>query len=516
MTTPRRVEPPSSHTYFYDAEDDDDKRVVLSELNPKQKEVARIMREALPGSRTLIGYGGGMSGGKTELLARMIGNLSLGYPGSRILVGRETLTSLKTTTMERFFKIWPMGTVISKFNAQENWAEIRNPAWPDGLVSKVFFRGLEDYEKKGSEEFSALIFDEAHEISDAAFRYYLTRLRHPLPRKVAARLARQCRICLGVAPPEVNPKGMKCAKCNVTLGNGLRYFVLAAANPWPGWFTDVFWKREFSGLEALGDASVHFVQALPKDNPHNDGDGKAGSYEAFLRATLTPEEVKRFVEGQFDVFAGRVYEHFDPEVHRWRNPNIPEYDRVIGGLDFGGESSTTSHYSTGIVGVITRSKKLIRVAEFKYRGPDVAEKQMQWMLEQQQKWADPIKKKIAWRADRSQMVGIQLWRKIGFLVSYSKGGRDSVEEGVKAVARRLTVDPVSETPGSYYLPSLVEFETEMKEYRRKEVTTDRGTEFIIVKENDDMVAADRYMEELMTINTGDPNQLFRNNLPRVI
>jgi len=418
--------------------------------------------------------------------------------------------------MERFFKIWPMGTVIHKFNAQENWAEVRNPTWPQGLHSKVFFRGLEDYEKKGSEEFSALIFDEAHEISNAAFRYYLTRLRHPLPTKVSRRLARQCRVCLGFAPEGINPKGLKCTKCDVPLGNGLRYFVLAAANPWPGWFTDVFWKREFSALEGLDNANVHFVQALPKDNPYNDGDGREGSYEAFLRATLTPEEVKRFVEGQFDVFAGRVYEHFDPDVHRWRNPNIPDYHRVIGGLDFGGESSTTSHYSTGIVGVLTRSQKLIRVAEFKYRGPDVAEKQMQWMVQQQEKWGDPIKKKIAWRADRSQMVGIQMWRKLGFFVTYSKGGRDSVEEGVKAVARRLIVNPTDDTPGSYYLPSLVAFEDEMKEYRRKEVVTDAGTKFLIVKENDDMCAADRYMEELIDINMGDPNKLFRNMAPKIV
>lgn len=437
------------------------------------------------------------------LLARMGMNLSLSFPGNRILIGRQTLESLKTTTMEHFFNICPR-SLIAKHNQSENWVQVRNPAWPPNLFSKIFFRGLEDYEKKGSEQYGAILIDEAHEVAEKAARYFTTRLRHQLPKAVREMMARQCRVCGGMSRTD------RCAIHGETIGNGLRYYFLCGFNPWPGWTTDWFWRRQLPAIEQLSGASLHFVQALPKDNPHNDDGAEAGAYEAWLRATLTPDEVRRFVEGQFDVFAGLVYEAFRPEVHKWAKTDIPKYTRVIGGLDFGGESSKSSHFSSGIVAVVTESGHLIRVAEFKYRGPDVADKQLLWMMKMEEEWAKPIQKRISWRADRSQMVGIQFWRnKLGFNITYSKGGPDSVDEGIKAVARRLNIDPQTKLPGSFYLPSLTQWEAEMREYRRD------PDNYKIIKVNDDLVDADRYMEELMGVTMGDPGQLFRNQLPIV-
>ena len=471
---------------------------ISSPLLPKQQQVANIMKAAMPGSRTLIGYGGGVGGGKTELLARMARNLLLSFPGNRVLMGRQALTALKTTTMERFFQVTPRSLIL-KYNQTENYAQVRAPQWPEGLASTIFFRGLEDFRQRASEEYGAVIIEEAPETQGEMFRYMLTRLRHVLPPKVSRMMRMQCRICGGVS------QTLQCVQHGNTIGNGLRYFLLATANPWPGWFTDVFYKREMSLLDGAGGASVHFVQSLVRDNPYNDGDGGKGSYEAFLRGSLTPDEVRRFVEGRFDLFVGLIYENFDPAIHKWLNPNIPPYNRVIGGLDFGGESKT-AHFSAGLASIVTDAGRRIRVEEFKERGPDVAERQAKWMQTVQEKWADPVGTKIQWRADKTQQTGIQLFRsRLGFAVTPTTGGNDSVDEGIKRVAREFQKDG-SGIPGSFYLPHLVEWEKEMKEYRRDAETMK------VVKTKDDLVDADRYSNELLGVKWGDPALLFRNSL----
>src|SRR3990167_9482493 len=468
---------------------------VSSPFLPKQQVVANLMRDALPGTRTLIGFGGSMAGGKTELLARMTRNLAISFPGNRILLGRQTLTALKTTTMERFFQVTPR-SLIKRYNQTENYAKIRAPHWPEGLESTIFFRGLEDFQQRGSEEYGAVIIDEASETSSEMFRYMLTRLRHHLPPRITRLMRMQCRVCGGTS------RTLECATHGQTIGNGLRYFLLATANPWPGWFTDVFYKREMSLLDGIEGANVHFVQSLVRDNPYNDGDGGKGSYEAFLRGSLTPDEVKRFVEGRFDLFVGLIYENFNPSIHRWLNANITPYTKGGGGLDFGGESAT-AHHSAGLVSIVLANGRRIRVEEFKGRGPDIAERQMKWMQMVQEKWATPIKVKARWRADKTQQVGIQVFRKLGFDVTPSTGGNDSVDEGIKQIAREFNVD-ASGHPGSYYLPSLVEWEKEMKEYRRDPDTMK------VVKAKDDLVDADRYSAELLDLVVGDPAVLYRN------
>src|SRR3990167_8439681 len=191
---------------------------VSSPFLPKQQVVANLMRAALPGTRTLIGYGGGVGGGKTELLARMARNSLISYPGNRVLMGRQTLTALKTTTMERFFQVTPR-SLIKRYNQTENYAKIRAPHWPEGLESTIFFRGLEDYRQRASEEYGVVIIEEAQETDGEAFRYLLTRLRHQLPPKISRLLRMQCRVCGGMS------KTLQCATHGQTIGNGLRYYL---------------------------------------------------------------------------------------------------------------------------------------------------------------------------------------------------------------------------------------------------------------------------------------------------
>lgn len=483
-------------------------------LLPRQRQAYKILLNAPPESYTLLGFGGAAGGSKTFFNARVCIELCLAYPGTRILMARQTLVALKSTTMEEFYRQLPP-ELIYKRNDSENWVKIRAAHWPKNLYSVVYFRGIEDYQQKGSEAYQAVIIDEASETKREAAEYLLTRLRWRLPKIVQERLAIQCRhvddtgdrflpcgrMCPSKVCPEHGPD---------FVGNGVKYFFIATSNPWPGWFTDWFYKGEkTSALAAIPNARVHFVQSLPTDNPFN-----GPNYVDVLRATLSPDMVRRMVEGRFDVFAGLVYEGFNPEIHRWHGP-IPEYTQVIGGLDFGQESST-AHHTAGVVILVAASGRLLLVDEFKNRGPDVYERQAMWMQKMQEKWGAPIGKKIRWRGDRSQSVGIKWMRQHGgFDISISKGGPDSVDAGIKVFASFLNVR-ADKYPGFFYLPDghqmggCPQWEAEIREYARDPETSK------IIKLNDHLQDATRYAIELIQSVSGDPSKLFQNALPQMV
>jgi hypothetical protein len=285
-----------------------------------------------------------------------------------------------------------------------------------------------------------------------------------------------------------------------------KYIFLATSNPFPGFFKDWFVDKKLDGeaMEAAGGGGVHFVPALPRDNPF-----LPPTYEAELRAlhgnTLF---VQKMMDGVWDAFEGQIYGNFDPRLHEWRakEPAPGDYKRVIGGLDFGGER-LDSHYSAGVVGLVMNTGRIVWVDTFKGRGPDIASKQMGWMLGQQARWCNNrTNSRIEWRADRSQMVGIQAWRNMGMNITYSKGGPDSVLEGIKKVQMFWEPDGAG-IPGMFYLPHLKDLKDEMISYHWDD------DKLKPVKKNDDIVDALRYALELVGRFGGDPNKLLRNAMP---
>lgn len=486
-------------------------------LLPRQNEAYGKLLQAKPGSYTILGYGGGMGGGKSIYLATIAVQFALSYPGTRILMARDELSALKDSTMRDFFSFLPQQFIL-KYNQSENWVRIRRDTWPEGVFSTVLFRGIHDYQQKGSEAYQIILIDEASEVSAEAARYLLSRLRWKLPKTVQRVLATQCRHVAAGQNGLWFPCGRKVldGECpehgSGWVSSDVPYFFVATSNPWPGWFTDWFHKKELDVvLESLGNIegiSVHFVQSLMRDNVH-----LPSNYEALNTMGFTPEERRRFVDGEFGVFSGLIYEAFDKRTHAWYGP-IPAYKRVLGGLDFGQESST-AHYTAGVIVLLTENNRLILVDEFKERGPRVYERQGEWMIAMEQKWGAPIKKRIEWRGDRSQALGIASMRKNGFVISLSKGGRDSVDAGIKNFAVFLNKRPDG-YPGFFYLPDghemgrCPEFEREIKEYVRDPVTR------AVVEINDDILDSLRYTVEGISGITGDPNKLFRNAVPAMV
>lgn len=421
----------------------------------KQDQIWRILRDASEGSLSIIGYGGAAGGGKTRAIAELAIDWALKYPGTRILIARRDLADLKTTTRDEFFRcIDPR--LITKRHDSENWVRIKTA----GAETTVYFKELKDWMSIASEQYSLVCLDEAGEIPEQAIRMLITRMREP---------------------------------------NASKYAIVCASNPWPGWYKRWFIDRELddANLEAAR-ATVTFVPAYMGENP-----GLPANYEAQLRATLPPDWVDRFVEGRWDAFVGQVYPELN-QVHVWKH-DPPNPVSVYGGLDFGGQNPF-AHMTAGMVGVLTEKRELVLVAEFEANGAEVYEKLLNWMSLQEKAYGP-----IRWRADKSQMFGIELLRRRFSRVNETHGGADSVAAGIGLVRKRLKASVDGNTWGLYYLPSLRQFPRRMETYRWEEPRSDDSVaKQVPLKRDDDLCDATRYMVEECDGFPSDKGPLVRN------
>ena len=412
----------------------------------RQLAVYEALRRTPEGGLTLVGYGGAMGGGKTRAIAELAIDTALAFPGTNLLIARQHYSNLQTTTMREFFDSLPARLIVERQRSSPQWVAIRDASWPVGMRSTVHFRHLTEWSGLGSEQYGAVFVDEAGEVAEEAALMLLTRLRHPAQTR--------------------------------------RWFV-AASNPWPGWFERWFARRELDETAfAAADGRIVYVPAKIADNPH-----LPRHYAAQQRALQPGEWVSRFIEGRFDAFAGRVYQHWDTERHRWDAP-LPPFARYIGGLDFGGQSPQ-DHHTAGVVAGLTSAEAfcganiLVRLGEFEDRGPGVTERLEQWQLSWQRQLGA-----VQWCADRSQSAWIDHQRRQGLHVVPSRGGPDSVSWGISLVQQRLNGDP----PSSYYSPTMRQFPKRMLEYQWEAAS--EGHRPKPRKREDDLVDADRYMHEL--------------------
>jgi hypothetical protein len=453
------------------------------------------IKNTAPEKTVVIGYGGAAGGGKTRGIVELALDCCLDYPGTKVLIGRKDFKDLRTTTMDQFDLHVP-NALIYRRNNQEHWREIRDDSWPPGVVSKVFFRELKDWMGLGSEEYQIILIDEAGEVPANSARMLLSRLRWKLP-EIIMETEKTPETPWGRATPEF-PNGKP-----------VKYIFVACSNPYPGWFKDWFVEGTLTkdpDAAKIIDGNIHFVRALPSDNPALPKD-----YEAQLRAFWPEDWVKRLMEGRWDAFEGQVYPEFTPGKHEWPggHKNLPHpkhWEKIIGGLDFGG-INPYDHFSAGVVAILLKNGRLIRVEQFEDNGPNVAERQMNWMLEMQLKWCPKnpnMPQHIKWCADKAAITAIQLWQKMGFKVIPSKGGWDSVEVGLAMVKRRMEEDNAG-LPGSYYCPEMTTFAERMMSYRLEEPKDDNApVKRRPVDRKSDLCDADRYMHELVERTFGAP------------
>ncbi len=246
-------------------------------LSQKQSDAWHYLEDK---ETTELVYGGGAGGGKSYLGCIWHITRRATYPGSRGLIGRAKLSSLKESTLITFFKTCSeMGYKASidyKYNAQDHVVN-----WANG--SKTILKDLfqypsdPDFTSLGSTEYTDAFIDEATEVSLKALDIVNSRIRWMLD--------------------EFNliPK------------------TLLTCNPNQGWLKNRYVVDEKTNERVILKPYQKFVVSLLKDNP----DKKFKElYHQQLDKMTSDYDKRRLLEGDWDA---------SPDV---LNPFANQYDRV--------------------------------------------------------------------------------------------------------------------------------------------------------------------------------------------
>lgn len=199
----------------------------MQELLLKQKHAVFYLNDKV--TSELI-YGGAAGGGKTALGCLREIEQAQKYPGSRGLLGRSKLKTLKETTLNTFFEQARIHKVTDqfKFNAQDNVIHWKNGS--DTLLKDLFlYPSDREFDSLGSLEITRAFVDECNQVVHKAWDVVGSRIRYKLNEF------------------DLMPKQ------------------LGTCNPSKGWIYSKIYKPNRDGM--LPDY-MKFIQALPKDNPH--------------------------------------------------------------------------------------------------------------------------------------------------------------------------------------------------------------------------------------------------------
>lgn len=207
--------------------------------------------------------------------------LLLEYDGNVGFLGRWESTTFNRTTLVTLLKHLPK-EIIKKHSTYEHYIQFVNN-------SILYYGGLKPtqasapIDKFKSMELGFFGIDEASEVPESIFLVLASRLRIPIPR--------------------------------------IHYRALLTSNPERGWVRDRFVKQN------LPDHC--FVQALPKDNPHNPPD-----YESKLRELFPSEWVEKYLNGDWDFAIEDNYVFTFNMISNAMERNLPRSGDVILGVDF--------------------------------------------------------------------------------------------------------------------------------------------------------------------------------------
>lgn len=197
-------------------------------LNKKQSRAWKYLDDK---KTTEILYGGAAGGGKSFLGVAWIITQCIKYPGTKWIIGRSELKSLKNTTLATFFDVCSMwkfqSDVHYKFNIHDSKLK-----WFNG--SEILFIDLKlypsdpNFDSLGSLEITGGFIDEANQITEKAKTIVASRIRYKLDEN------------------HLIPK------------------LLMSCNPSKGWVYDNFYKASKNDILESYRA---FIPALVTDNP---------------------------------------------------------------------------------------------------------------------------------------------------------------------------------------------------------------------------------------------------------
>lgn len=208
---------------------------------------------------TELVFGGGAGGGKSALGCYWLLKMCLKYPGTRWVMGRAVLKTLKETTLNSFYEVakgqgLKSGTHYS-YNAQSNIINIFNGS--QILLKDLFqYPSDKEFDELGSLEITGAFVDECNQIVMKAWEVLKSRIRYKLDE------------------------------------NGLIPKIMGSCNPSKNWVYNRFYKPNRDGNMPKGRA---FVQSLATDNRYI-----SRHYIDSLRSMTSEASKQRLLLGNWD------------------------------------------------------------------------------------------------------------------------------------------------------------------------------------------------------------------------
>jgi PBSX family phage terminase large subunit len=261
------------------------KDITLSNL--KHIELLEPQKKFVFDNHTFSLFSGGFGSGKTVALVMKAILISQIMPGNFGLIGRLTYPELRDTTQKTFFDFCPSDWYAPEnggvWNKSENYLKLYNG-------SEIIFRHLDSISEKEllSLNLGWFAIDQAEEIPETVFSILQSRLRkNEVPRRYGFLI------------------------CNPAGHNWL----------WKNFHPDSPDKLKNS----------FYVEATTYDNKKNLPE----EYIKSMESSYSPEMIKRYLYGSWDVFEGQVFLEFDKKVHVIDPFDIPDSWEKIISIDHG-------------------------------------------------------------------------------------------------------------------------------------------------------------------------------------
>lgn len=241
----------------------------MIEYLPKQKEALRVLGNSHP-ARVVL-FGGAAGGSKSFIGCAWQISRRFKYPGTRGLIGRSKLDTLKKTTLKTFFEVAHMlGLAPNEHYTMNNQTNIITFSNGSEIILKDLFAYPSDAEfhALGGLELTDAYVDESAQVSKRAIDILQSRIRFKLTQY------------------DLKPK------------------MLLTCNPSKGWLYNEF----YSPYKAQSlPAHLAFIPSLPTDNPH-----LPESYIETLR--MLPEvDRRRLLDGdwEYDESVDNIFQYDD-------------------------------------------------------------------------------------------------------------------------------------------------------------------------------------------------------------
>lgn len=230
------------------------------QLLRKQEHATYYLKD---GSTEEVLYGGAAGGGKSAYGCLWLIEMAQKYPGTRWLMGRSKLKTLKETTLRTFLEL---GSKLGlsdefKFNAGSNIIFFRNGS--EIMLKDLFYYPSDpEFDSLGSLEITGAFVDECNQLTYKAWQIVKSRIRYKLT-EFAPNGERTADLEVLERNEEGVPVKWRCSDGTET--TGLIPKMLGTCNPAKNWTYKEFYKptrdKTLPGFR-------RFIQALPTDNPY--------------------------------------------------------------------------------------------------------------------------------------------------------------------------------------------------------------------------------------------------------